>query len=138
MERSIRSVPRDWVMVSSWRKLPLMGSKYRHLFLGVRYSPNPVFNTKVPHPRGHGVTFLGSDNLASVEETETAACCRTFTTSNGVTARAVMVEPTVADTTLAHAAPWYLLLLEVEGMTDGGANDDDMVDCTSGAKAMGA
>lgn len=29
-------------------------------------------------------------------------CCRTFTTSRGVTVNAVTVEPTVADTILAH------------------------------------
>lgn len=84
------------------------------------------------------MTYLGSDDLALVEAMEAAACCRTLTTSNGVTARAVMIEPTVADTTLAHAAPWYLLLLVVEGLTDGGGGDDDMVDFRSGAEAMGA
>jgi hypothetical protein len=112
--RSIPNVPLDSAISFVCFRIPVAGSKYPHLLRGVRYSPSPVLRTKVPQPRGHGETLEGrcgsddggggggGDFGAALDED---ACCRTFTTSRGVTAKAVMVDPTEADTTLANAVP---------------------------------
>jgi hypothetical protein len=58
-------------------------SKYGTALLGKTQSIRPLLKTKVPHPRGQGATLEGS-----VE-----ACWRTLTTSRGVTAIAVTIDP---------------------------------------------
>mmetsp|Transcript_23907 Transcript_23907/g.51739 ORF Transcript_23907/g.51739 Transcript_23907/m.51739 type:complete len:217 (-) Transcript_23907:99-749(-) len=83
--------------------------KYGTALLGRTHSASPLLSTKVPHPL-HLVTTSGRPGEAAspavaeakaVEAYEAAAdgdgdgdaCCLTLTTSSGVTARAVTMEP---------------------------------------------
>lgn len=72
-------------------------SKYGTALLGRTQSINPLFNTNVPHPLGHLKTPVGGLLVADDEDDNMTACCRTFTTSSGVTARAVTMEPMLPD-----------------------------------------
>ena len=68
---------------------------------GIEHSIKPLFSTSVPHPR-HGSTplillrLLREKLLYDMGFTPDD-CCRILTTSNGVTANAVMIEPTEPD-----------------------------------------
>jgi len=65
---------------------------------GIEHSINPLFRTRVPQPR-HGSTpliFFKEKLLYDIGLTPDD-CCRILTTSNGVTASAVMIEPTEPD-----------------------------------------
>ena len=63
---------------------------------GMEHSINPLFSTSVPHPR-HGCTpeekLLYDIGIGFTPDD----CCRILTTSNGVTASAVMIHPTEPD-----------------------------------------
>jgi len=52
----------------------------------------PLFKTNVPHPAGHGSTFMPRKDVGAMGWAP-AACWRILTTSNGVTVRAVTMEP---------------------------------------------
>ena len=78
------------------RKVPLVcggAIDDRVVSTGMEHSIKPLFSTSVPHPR-HGST---PEKLLYDIGFTPADCCRILTTSNGVTASAVMIDPTEPD-----------------------------------------
>ena len=66
---------------------------------GIEHSINPLFRTRVPQPR-HGSTpplIFFKEKLLYDIGLKPDDCCRILTTSNGVTASAVIIEPTEPD-----------------------------------------
>ena len=89
--------------------------------MGRTQSIRPLLRTMVPHPR-HGSTFTPRKDVGAMVELgcAPAVCWRILTTSNGVTARAVTMEP-----------------MEPERMRGMSADDIKQVDDVVGVASVG-
>ena len=68
-------------------------------FLGKTHSMRPLWKMTVLHPLGHGSTWY----LWEGEGEASATCCRILTTSKGVTAKAVTMDPTEPERILGRS-----------------------------------